>query len=83
MFSVILLDLPADLRDMEAEINSDLQSKHLEAVFSVTSYNYDTQAFTYTVMPKNNANVASQAQKLVDKHIKDYRNSRPGSFPYR
>jgi hypothetical protein len=66
------------------EINSELHQKNLDAVFSVTSYNYDTESFIYSVMPKNSTDVSEQAQKIVSKHTsKTIADTRIGSFPIR
>ncbi len=78
------LDLPQDLKTMEKEINLALQAKKLDVVFSVTSYNSnsDTQAFTYSVLSKNSCKVPSKAQKIIDKYLRERRESIPSFVEY-
>ena len=71
------MTLPPDLRATEKEIIEELKSKNIEVNFAITDYDTKSKILKYKLSCKPNLNVPPEAQAIVDKRLKAYRDSQP------
>lgn len=77
------LNTPITLKATEEEIVTELNSENLDVDFAITSYNDETKAVYYRLSSRNpDLEVPKEAQAIVDKHLKEYKECQPNFLLY-